>query len=345
MQTSYISTAALRNQPRYEVQRLQVEVSDRSRELATSRHADVGLTLGNDTGRMVVLRNEVQLIETLMRSNGTAAARLSVTQAALSDMRDNASSLLEALVALPPGVQAANLIELEGLSGLERVADRLNASDGGSYVFGGLNTADAPFTRYADGPQAVVEAAFLARFGMTVGSATANTISPADMADFLANDFSLLFDDPGWGTDWSSASSNNLVSRIAVSQRATTGTNANEQAIRNVVEGFVMVAGLGLSALSQDSRDVVVNAARVLIGQAISDLAMLQGELGFSENAIERADQRLILSRNLLSESIADTEGTDPTEAKVQLDLLTTQLEMSFALTGQLSRLSILNYA
>ncbi len=51
------------------------------------------------------------------------------------------------------------------------------------------------------------------------------------------------------------------------------------------------------------------------------------------------------LSKDLVSETIADTEGVDPAESKVRVDLLTTQLEMSFALTGQLARLSILNYA
>jgi len=345
METSYISTAALRNQPRLEVLRLQRELADRTAEIATGRHADVGLTLGSGTGRMIALRNDAALIEGLMRSNGVAAARLTLTQTALSDMRENASETLEALIALPDGVQSAELLEVQGLAALDRLADRLNASDGGSFVFGGITTTETPFTRFADGPQAAVEAAFLTRFGVAVGDPGAAAITPADMADFLANDFAALFADPAWGTDWSSASSDNIVSRIAVSERVTTGTNANEDAFRTLAMGLAMIGGLGIGALSQETRDVLVTEAREVVGQAVSDITVLQSELAFSENAIARADERLLIARDLLAETIAETERVDPAEAKVRADLLTTQIEMSFALTGQLSRLSILNYA
>ena len=107
MEANYISTASLRNQPRLEINRLQSELSERTKELATGRVADVGLSLGSDTGRMVALRNEITLMETLMRSNGTAAARLTLIQAGLSDIGENAGEVLEALIALPPGSQAA----------------------------------------------------------------------------------------------------------------------------------------------------------------------------------------------------------------------------------------------
>ncbi len=345
MEANYISTSSLRNQPRLEIIRLQGELTQRAKELATGRVADVGLSLGSGTGRMVALRNELALIETLTRSNGSASARLTLVQAALTDVRENVTSVLEALIALPPGAQSANLLELEGLSALDRLADRLNASDGGSFIFGGINTQNPPFSRFGTGPQAVVEAAFLAKFGVAVGDPAAAAITTTDMADFLANEFAALFDDPGWTTDWSAASSTDIVSRIAVSERVTTGTNANEAAIRAVTEGLAMLGGLGLGALNQETRQVVVDAGRLKLGQAIADVAALQGEIGFSENAIAEANQRMSLARDLLTGTIVASEGADPAEAKVHVDLLTTQLEMSYALTGQLSRLSILNYA
>lgn len=345
MEASYVSTAALRNQPRLEVTRLQAELADRASEVATGRHADVGLALGSNTGRMVALRNDAALMETLMRSNTAAAARLTLIQAGLSDIRENAAEVLETLIALPPGAQAASLIELEGQAALDRLADRLNASDGGSFLFGGTNTTNAPFTRFENGPQAVLEAAFLTKFGVAVGSAGAAAISTTDMADFLANEFAALFDDPVWTTDWSSASSTDLESRIAISERTVTGTNANEGSIRLTTEGLAMVAGLGLGALNEETRQVVVDTARLRLGQATADVAALQSSLGFSENAIAKANERMLLSRNLLLQSIGEAEEADPAEAKVRLDLLTTQIEMSFALTGQLSRMSILNYA
>ncbi|WMS41810.1 flagellar hook-associated family protein [Acuticoccus sp. MNP-M23] len=345
METTYVSTAALRNQPRLEIQRIQAELVNRTSELATGRKADIGLALGTDTGRMVSLRNEVGLLETLMRSNGVAAARLTLIQAALSDIRDNASSVLNSVIALPPGFTSAVLVEQEGRAALDRLADRMNGSDGRSFLFSGTDTTNAPFTQFEDGPEAAIASAFLTKFGVAVGSAGAAAISATDMTDFLNTEFAALFDDPAWGTTWSSASDDDLTSRIAVSERVKTGTNANEASLRLVTEGMSAIAGLGLSALSQEARDAVIDATRVRIGQAVSDVAALQSELGYSENAISRANERMGLARDLLTQTIVETEGADVADAKVRVDLLTTQLEMSFALTGQLSRLSILNYA
>lgn len=345
MDASTVSTAALRNQPRLDILRIQSELVDRTRELSTGRHADVGLELGSSTGRMISLRNEVLLLETLTRSNQTAQARLTLTQAGLGDVRENASEVLEALISLPPGVESGELMEVQGKAALDRLADRLNASDGGSFIFAGINTTEAPFTRFEDGPQAAVEAAFLARFGVPVDDPGAAAITPGDMTDFLNNEFADLFDDPAWGTTWSSASSTNIESRIAVSERATTGTNANEEAIRMVTEGFAMIAGLGVSSLSEETRTALIGEARQRMGQAVSDLARLQSEIAFAQNAISIADERMSLARDLISGTVAEAEGADPAEAKVRVDLLTTQLEMSYALTGQIARLSILNFA
>jgi len=345
METSYVSTAALRNQPRLEIQRIQSELVDRTSELATGRKADVGLALGTDTGRMVSLRNEIGLLETLTRSNGVASARLSMIQTALGDIRENASNVLTSVIALPPGYTAAALIEQEGIAALDRLADRLNGSDGRSFLFSGTDTGNAPFTRFEDGPEAAISAAFLTRFGVAVGSAGASTITAADMTDFMDNEFAALFDDPAWGTTWSSASSDDIISRIGVSERVKTGTNANEESLRLVAEGMSAIAGLGIASLSEAARDAVIEGTRTRIGQSVSDVAALQSELGYAQNAIERADQRMSLARDLLTRTVVETEGADPAEAKVRVDLLTTQLEMSYALTGQLSRLSILNYA
>ncbi|MEM7694946.1 MAG: flagellar hook-associated family protein [Pseudomonadota bacterium] len=345
MEASFISTAALRNQPRLEVNRLQNELADRTVELATGRHADVGLALGTETGRMISLRNEAALMETLIRSNGTAQARLTLIQAGLTDIRDNASDLLASAVAIPPGEGAARVLETEARAAMDRLSDRLNASDGGSFLFAGINTDEAPFTRLEDGPEAAIIAAFNTRFGLNPGDPGVDAILPADMTDFLRNEFAAFFDDPAWGTTFSVASSDNIVTRIAISERAPTGTNANEQGIRNTAEAMTMLAVLGLDTLSEGTRQAVIDEARLGLGQAVSDLAGIQSELGFSQNAIERANERMSLARDMLAGIIAEAEVVDPAEAKVRVDLLTTQIEMSFALTGQISRLSILNYA
>lgn len=345
MQTSYISTAALRNAPRSEIARLQSELADKTVEIATQRHADVGLALGANTGRTVSTRVDLSLVETLLVSNGSATARLSQTQTALSDLETIASEMLSSLIALPPGKAGATTLTTQATSALDRFADRLNASDGGAYLFGGQRTQARPLERFDAGPRAAIETAFEAKFGFAVDDPAAASISASDMVDFLRNEFAAEFDVPAWTANWSQASSDDVVSRISPSERLVTGTNANEEAMRLVAKGFAMIAGLGFSGLSQDTRDAIVSEARVVMGEAITKVVALKGRLGFAENAIDKADNRMGLSRDILKTKIAELEGADPVAAKVRIDLITTQIEMSYALTNQISRLSILNYA
>lgn len=345
MHTNYVSTSALRNATRSQITRLQAELTDRTVEIATQRHADVGLALGSDTGRTVGTRMDLSLIETLIVSNGSATARLEQTQTALADLEIIASEMLASMTALPTGNAAATTLTIQAESSLDRFADRLNASDGGSYLFGGQRTQLRPLVRFDDGPRAAIEAAFMAKFGFAVSDPAAANITAADMRDFINNEFAAEFDLSAWTTNWSSASSDDVISRISPSERLVTGTNANEEAVRLVGQVFAMVAGLGFETLSQNARDVILEEARVIAGEAISAVVALKGKLGFAENAITNADERMSLSRDILRTKIASLEGADPVEAKVRIDLLTTQIEMSYALTNQLSRLSILNYA
>ncbi|MEM6846610.1 MAG: flagellar hook-associated family protein [Pseudomonadota bacterium] len=344
MQSTSISTYALNTAPRLLINQVQAELGDRLQEVATGRHADVGLELGYGAGRVVAARADISLLQTIERSNAIAQSRLDLTQTALTDMEEVASDVLAAAIALPTGPQAAQTIAVEARAALDRLSDRLNASDGNSHLFGGINSDTAPFSRYDAGPEAAIVAAFTGRFGFAPGTAGAATITPAQMTDFLNNEFAALFDDPAWGTTWSSASDTNIVSRISPDERIVTSTNANRDAMRDLAEGFSLLAGLGIDALDEGTRQVVVDQARVVLGNGTANTTQLKARLGFSQNSISRADERMSLAQDLLTVAVADDEGVDPAEAKVRIDLITAQLEMSFALTGQIARLSILNF-
>ena len=49
--------------------------------------------------------------------------------------------------------------------------------------------------------------------------------------------------------------------------------------------------------------------------------------------------------KDIVSRSISTLEGVDPVEAKVRFDTLSTQMEMSYAMTTRILGLSILKYA
>lgn len=345
MQANSISTAALRLAPRLDVARNQAELLNRTKELATQRHADVGLALAEQAGRTVTARIDHSVVETLLIANQNAAARMDTIQESLSQLEQLASTTLGSLVALPAGSTSARAIEIEAQSALEGLVDVANGTTDGAYIFGGINTGEPPMERYATAFQAKVEAAFVTHFAVAVNDPAAASISATDLRDFIRNEFATLFSDDTEWADFSNASGTNVTSRIAPGERVVTSASTQERAFRDMARGLVMVAGLGITALSEEARAALIEEARSAVGMASSGMVELAATLAYSQQATERADHRLRLSRDFLAEKIGIYEGIDAAEAKTRVDLLTTRIEMSYALTAQLARLSILNYA
>ena len=63
------------------------------------------------------------------------------------------------------------------------------------------------------------------------------------------------------------------------------------------------------------------------------------------QNQVSDATERLTTQQSILETQIDSLEGVDASQAKVKIDTLTTQIEMSYSLTAKLLQMSLLNYA
>ena len=202
---------------------------------------------------------------------------------------------------------------------------------------------------YSGAPKLTVDAAFAAKFGLPAVDPQASplvaAITPTDMADFLDNEFAALFGDAGWQADWSSASDQNIASRISTTERIETSANANEQPVRQIARAYAMISELGAGALRSDTLQVVLDRASTLLGAAISGSTEIETRLGTAEERVKAANERMTRQKDIVELRIDGLEGVDPAEAKARIDVLTAQIQMSYALTTQVLHLSILNYA
>ena len=319
---------------------MQTELVRLTSEITTARFADVGLELGAATGTSAKLHIDTAALTAIADSNAAAAARLSATKAALDAVAADADAFLEQLILSRDG---GTWPDAQAATGLASFTAQLNTAAGGVQLFAGINSAVRPIADFDSGPQAAVEAAFLARFGVAIGEASAAAIDPTDMADFLDTDFAALFADPEWAT-WSSASDQPIRSRISPGESIDTSVSANQTAMRKLAMVYTMTAGLGAAALGAETRQTVADKAIALLGEAVADLTALRSDVDVVLERVNGATDRVELQRSLIESRIASLEGVDPAEAKTRLDALTTQIEMSYSLTAQLLKLSILNY-
>ena len=335
-----VSTLSLVNGPRFGAARMQSDLVRLTKEITTGRHADVGLTLGAGTAMSAKLHIDLTALSAITGSNAVASARLSATSAALTQAATGADALLTQLVQARSGATwPANA----AVNGLAALTSTLNATHDGGYLFAGINSSVKPFADFDGAPKAAVEAAFQAKFGMAIGDPAVSTIDAADMTDFLDNEFADLFEDPAWST-WSSAADQPLRTRVSPGQTVDTSTSANQTAMRKLAMVYTMTAALGVDSLGAAAREVVADRAITVAGSAVSALTALRADVDLAGKRVDDATARVELQQSLIETRIATLEGVDPAEAKTRLDMLTTQIEMSYSLTAKLSQLSLLNY-
>ena len=102
MKTTYISTQAASTASRLSILKMQTELAKNTKELSSGRWADVGLELGNKTGRTISLRQDYQRLDAIRDTNGLVASRLDTSQAALDGVLKNAQEFAASLIAVVP---------------------------------------------------------------------------------------------------------------------------------------------------------------------------------------------------------------------------------------------------
>jgi flagellar hook-associated protein 3 FlgL len=344
--SAFISTNSLTSTLRLSAMKGQVALSKASKEATTGREADVGLSLGALSGRDVVLRAEITNLEKITDTNELVAGRLDTTQGAMSSLTKTAQDFVTQLLAARGTETGASVMLPSAQANLSDLVGTLNQTLDGQYIFAGINTAVKPVNDYTptSASKAAVDAAFVAQFGMTQSNPGVNTISGPAMQTFLDTTFANLFASPAWNTTWSSASDQTIRSRISPTETVESSVSANEDGMRKLAQAYVMVQDLGTTNMNQTAFQAVVDTAVKLASAAISELTLVQGKLGNSQQRTTDATTKLASQKDLLTSQVDAMEKVDPTEASVRVTTLQNQIETSMALISRIQKLSILNY-
>lgn len=341
MTTGFISSLNLWNAPRTGAARLQGDLADATREIATLRHADVGATLGAGVAETFGLRRQGAVLAALAQSNAAASLRLDTTQTALKAIQADADAALKELTGLPADGRAG-AIAAASAARLSALTASLNTSAGGQYVFGGTDSGAAPLAAYEGSPTSAAKAAVQSALAAAFPGGTANA-SASQMTAFLDGLHASLFDETGWSR-WSGASNRTLDSRISLTETVTSSASANAAPLRDLAMAYVIGSGIGLSGFSADAQAAAAARMGDLLGSASRGLVTMQADLGRTQSRIAEANERMSQQRALLTGRLGALEGVDPAEAKSRVDALTTQIQMSYGLTAQLRSLNLINY-
>jgi flagellar hook-associated protein 3 FlgL len=342
-----ISSSTLTGGIRAIVQNLQAEMLKAEKEVASGRHADAGLTLGQGVREAEAVRQSIGALSTLRNSNAALTVRLEGMQAALGQELQAAQAFTSALLAARDDAGAQAVLASTARANLEALIARANTASVGAHYFGGLNAGQKPLTEYAapmSPARANVLTAFNTQFGMAPDAAAAAEISPAQMEAFLGGAFAARFDLPSWKADWSTAADDAPRARISFDETVTPPITANAQGFRDLARAYVMAMEFADSGLNGDARRAVIDAAIRATGDGMQGLSAASANLGVIEERVSVTSERLGRALTAAAARSDSIEAADPYEASVRLTALQTKLETAYALTARLRDISLLNY-
>jgi flagellar hook-associated protein 3 FlgL len=323
----------------------QSRLFEAQKEASSGRHYDIGLTLGSQTGNSIGLRLRLDEITQAKEAAALSSVEADVVQSTLSSMSDLAAKFLSTLAGARNADHGQVLAQDAAKSALQTFTGLANATFDGQYLFAGINIDTPSFVDYAGGPPEVaVDSAFQLAFGMSQTDPNVSQISGTDMATFLTGGFASVFSPASWSTNWSQASDENPVQRTATGSLVDTRANANAPFMRNLAQAFSMMASLGQGNLSAAAFEQTVDKAMSLLSDSQLALGQEQSRIGIAQQSLSVAAEDSDNMKIATTQAIAALESVDPYEAATRVNTLMTQLESSYAITGRLSRMSLLNY-
>ena len=346
MKVSFVSSQAISQAMRYQMLRLQADLVTANQEVVTGRAADVGLALGARTGLSVSFHREIDRLKGLIDSNQLASARLESTQLGLTRLTDSAEKLLSTLTTAYTAPASHAIASQEAEAALSSLIGTLNGSLNGEFLFAGINTDVKPLDNFLNpsSPSRVAfDNAFQTHFGFSVSAPDAATITSAQMEAFIsAVEPQFLGSD--WNGLWSTATDQQINSRITLSETAHTSVSANIAGVRKMAMAAAMVVATFDGQLSKEARETVLGNSMQLLSGAIEDLASQQGYTGIAQQRIINANERMVMQTDLFNKNLNEMEGVDPYEAASRVSGLTAQIEISYSLTSRMQQLSLLKF-
>lgn len=353
MKLSFISSQAIQNAMRQTIRQAQNEMTDASTEATTGVYADIGVALGSNTSLSVNLTRDVSRIDSILGSNTIANQRMTSSQTALTNMGSQAQKLMDQLVALRGNTDSNSiaLTQQVATSSLSSVIASGNTMVNGEYLFAGTNTDVQPMTDNSAATNAAIKsdltayAAGLYPTATPPGSAVSQ-LTGAQMTNFITTKVEPMFtSDSSWAS-WSSASDQNMTSRISNSEVVETSTNSNSAGMRYMALASTVANALTgtTPALSQDAQNAVTDQAISYSRQAIDGLNSQASQLGLSQSRLTDANTTLNAQKTILNTNIGDLTGVDPYEASTKVNSLQTQLETAYTIVSKIQQLSLVNY-
>lgn len=122
------------------------------------------------------------------------------------------------------------------------------------------------------------------------------------------------------------------------------GIQANDPALRDLMQGLYMLAAVDTSALPLDAYQPYMQAAVDKVSAGLDGVREATAQLGLQRAQVDETAERHHAQQKILTDQLNDLESVDPYEASTRLSQLEAQIEATSNATARIARLRLTNY-
>src|ERR1700733_2313505 len=335
-----ISTLGSMLQNSWQIQSMETQMNQIPPEIASGRKTDPLGPLGGNAALLYQLHAQSDQQTALQTTVTNALGRLDATQTALSAVGTAVQSIVnDALTPDSSNGQGQSVLANEAQNSMAQVISQLNTQYEGSSLFAGDNTNTAPMQAAdaAGGPLATVNSVLAAAVRAKGGPLTASVFNDTNSNPAL-NYTGSFYTAPDDGRP--------TTVLIGATQTLQYNVNGKQQGFRDLMQGLSMLTMLGApsSQLDDSAKAALQTQASSLIGQAQNELTTQQGLLGVTQATLQNVADQQQAAANATQNQILGFEQADTTADATTLSTLQTQLQATYAITAEISQLTLTHY-
>ncbi len=334
-----------------------------TQQVSSGHVSDSYAGLGASAQAALSLQPQIAQLTAQQSAIGAVTGRLGVTQAALTQINGIATSFNAQLANLN-GISPSEVdsVAAGARSALQQMASLLDSTDGGTYVFGGTDSANPPVPN----PDAILASGFYTQIGAAVdppgGGGGGGGAAPRGRPTTAASTLKIASSDapgttpfsgpPGQAptlTLGSGADSGGAAVQVGVLANANTlvassGPSTTGSYTRDILRGLATLANLSSTQVNAAGFTALVQDTRASLTGAIGALNAEGGVLGNTQATLQARQAQASDTSTALTAQLSSVQDVDLAKTLSSLSAVQTQLSASYKLISEVSSLSLVKY-
>ena len=295
------------------------------------------------------------------QSIDVAQGKAAVMQSALSHIGTLVSTMAASALGATGTTSGSSITSMAQQAGqaLSQLVALLNTTYGSDYVFSSADTSNPP----VPSPDTVTTSGMYTQIGAAV-SALATTPSTTPVATVIATTVSVaastapgttIFSNYLTGAGATAAPtkvqigpSNSVVLDLPANRNvgaiSALSINGTGSAINDVLRSLAVMANSTSSMASNPDFSTLMQNASATLTSANVTLTQESGQIGLTQNAMTAATAGYNAMKTVLTQQVTDLTNVDMATVISKMQAVNTQLQSSYQVLGEMSKLNLANY-